>query len=96
MPSVPLLHMSLSFATGLFWTSVACCTIAQFLIVRSVLGARHVPAPSADPPRSRARMELVWAVVPAVGLAALLVFTWDAVRESRARSMPAPSTEMVR
>jgi heme/copper-type cytochrome/quinol oxidase subunit 2 len=88
--------MSLSFATGLFWTSVACCTIAQFLIVRSVLGARHVPAPSADVPRSRARTELVWAVVPAVALVALLVFTWDAVRQSTARPSAAPPAETTR
>jgi heme/copper-type cytochrome/quinol oxidase subunit 2 len=73
--------MSLSFAAGLFWTSVACCLVAQLLIVRSVFGARHVPAPTADVPRSRGSVELLWAVVPAVALAVLLVFTWRAVEE---------------
>jgi heme/copper-type cytochrome/quinol oxidase subunit 2 len=73
--------MHLSFAAGLFWTSVACCLVAQLLIVRSVLGARHVPAPTADVPRARAGVELLWAVVPAIALAVLLVFTWQAVRE---------------
>jgi heme/copper-type cytochrome/quinol oxidase subunit 2 len=73
--------MSLSFAAGLFWASVACCLVAQLLIVRSVLGARHVPAPSADVPRSRGSVEVFWAVVPAVGLAVLLLFTWRAIQE---------------
>jgi heme/copper-type cytochrome/quinol oxidase subunit 2 len=82
--------MRLSLATSLFWTSVACCLIAQTLIVRSVLGARHLPAPDPALPRARAGVELLWAVAPAVALAALLLFTWRAIdaRETR-RSMPA-------
>jgi heme/copper-type cytochrome/quinol oxidase subunit 2 len=71
--------MPVSFATGLFWTSVACCVVAQLLIVRSVIGARHVPRPDTDLPRSHAGVELMWALVPAVALVALFVFTWRAV-----------------
>jgi heme/copper-type cytochrome/quinol oxidase subunit 2 len=73
--------MHLSFANGLFWVSVACCLVAQLFIVRSVLGARHVPNPAANVPRARGSVEFLWAIVPAVGLAVLLVFTWRAVRE---------------
>lgn len=69
-----------SFADGLFWLSVACCAIAQFFIIRSVRGSRHVPEPSASAPHSGRAMEIMWAVLPAVGLAVLLVFTWRAVR----------------
>jgi heme/copper-type cytochrome/quinol oxidase subunit 2 len=76
--------MRLSFADGLFWTSVAFCLVAQLLIVRSVLGARHLPSPAADVPRSRGAVELVWALVPAIALAVLLVFTWRAMREHQA------------
>lgn len=76
--------MRISFASGLFWASVACCLVAQLLIVRSVLGARHLPSPSADVPRSRGAVELFWAVVPAVALAVLLLFTWRAIREHEA------------
>ena len=84
--------MHLSFAAGLFWTSVACCLVAQLLIVRSVLGARHVPAPTADVPRARAGVELLWAVVPAIALAVLLVFTWQAVQAREAmRAAGAPA-----
>jgi len=80
--------MHLSFANGVFWTSVAFCLVAQILIVRSVLGARHLPPPSASVPRSRGAIELLWAVVPGVALALLLVFTWRAMREHEATTSP--------
>lgn len=71
-----------SFAAGLFWLSVACCAVAQFFIIRSVRGNRHVPEPTAQLPRSRSGLEMVWAVLPAVGLMVLLFFTWRAVHAS--------------
>ncbi|MDB4880880.1 MAG: hypothetical protein JWL60_2326 [Gemmatimonadetes bacterium] len=77
------------FATGLFWSSVACCLIAQALIIRSVRGARHVPAATAGVPRHRGGLELLWALVPALGLILLLAFTWRAIQ--RAGEPPAPS-----
>jgi heme/copper-type cytochrome/quinol oxidase subunit 2 len=87
--------MRFSFADGLFWTSVAFCLVAQVLIVRSVLGARHLPTPAADVPKSRGPVELLWALVPAVGLAVLLVFTWQAMREHQATTTP-PVVELPR
>ena len=83
--------MSFSFADGLFWLSVACCAIAQFFILRSVGAARRAPEPAASLPRQRSAMEMLWAVLPAIGLAVLLVFTWRAVRASNA-SAPAPTS----
>jgi len=80
--------MHLSFANGLFWTSVAFCLVAQLLIVRSVLGARHLPAPAADVPRSRGVVEVFWALVPAIALAVLLVSTWRAIGEHEAARTP--------
>ena len=71
--------MHLPFADGLFWTSVACCLAAQFFIVRSVRGGRYLPEPGSNLPRQRAALELLWAVVPAIGLAILLLFTWHAI-----------------
>jgi heme/copper-type cytochrome/quinol oxidase subunit 2 len=82
--------MRLSFADGLFWTSVACCVIAQLFIIRSVRGARYVPEPSASMPRQRGGLELLWAVLPAVGLAVLMVFTWRAVQRS---ASPTPANQ---
>jgi heme/copper-type cytochrome/quinol oxidase subunit 2 len=87
--------MPFFLATGLFWTSVACCLIAQFLIVRSVLGARHLPAPNPDLPRARAGVELLWAVAPAIALGALLLFTWRAI-EARETRTAIPSAESSR
>ena len=75
--------MRLSCADGLFWSSVACCAIAQYLILRSVGGHRHLPASSARLPRQRGGVELLWAVVPAVALAALFVVTWRTMHPPR-------------
>jgi heme/copper-type cytochrome/quinol oxidase subunit 2 len=75
--------MRLSFADGLFWSSVACCAIAQSFILRSVGGRRHVPEPSARLPRQRGGVELVWAIVPAVALAALFFVTWRAMHPAQ-------------
>lgn len=71
--------MRLTFADGLFWMSVACCAFAQYCILRSVGGARHAPTSTATLPRQRGSMEMVWAIVPALGLMLLLVFTWRAI-----------------
>jgi heme/copper-type cytochrome/quinol oxidase subunit 2 len=83
--------MRLSFATGLFWISVACCAIAQLYILRSVGGGRHLAEPAAGVPRERRSLEVVWAVVPAIALAVLLFFTWRAVRAPRAEPLPSHS-----
>ena len=84
-------HMRLLFADGLFWTSVACCLIAQLYIIRSVRGARYVPSATAELPRHRGFLELCWAIVPAIGLAVLLVFTWRAIHPARAAVTTPPS-----
>jgi len=85
--------MRLLFANGLFWTSVACCVIAQLFIIRSVRGAQHVPGPSAGMPRQRSGLELLWAVLPAIGLIVLLLFTWRAVQRS---ALPLPAGNRAR
>lgn len=82
--------MSFSFAVGLFCLSVACCAIAQFFILRSVGASRHVPEGATQLPRQRGVMEMVWAVLPAVGLVVLLVFTWRAVRNNASPVRQAP------
>lgn len=72
--------MPFSFAAGLFWVSVACCALAQFFIIRSVSAARRAAPPATTLPKQRGAMEMLWAVLPAVGLAVLLLFTWRAIR----------------
>lgn len=82
----------------LFWSSAACCLVAQLLIVRSVLGVRALPDPQPGLPRSRSGVELFWAVLPAVALGVLFFFTWRAIRprESSERQTPAAAIEVAR
>jgi len=84
--------MSTIPATILFWMSVACCLVAQVLIVRSVVAARALPAVRPELPRARGSVEVMWAVVPAVALAVLLFFTWRAIQTNRATRAAAPAT----
>jgi heme/copper-type cytochrome/quinol oxidase subunit 2 len=76
-------------ATILFWISVACCLVAQVLIVRSVVAARGLPPVRPELPRARGSVEVMWAVVPAIALAAVLFFTWRAIGGPRRDSAPA-------
>ena len=84
------MSMPHSVATILFWITVACCLFAQIMIVRSVLAARALPAVRPDLPRARGSVEVMWAIVPAVALAVLLLFTWREIG-SRARTAAATS-----
>ena len=90
--------MRLSFADGLFWSSVACCAIAQLFILRSVSGG-GAGRPASDPggpgvPQPRGVLEMFWAVVPAIALVALLVVTWRAMHD-RTEPVPAPTSAPV-
>jgi heme/copper-type cytochrome/quinol oxidase subunit 2 len=64
----------------LFWIAVVCCVVAQVAIARSTLGrsARSVE-PRPGVPRPRRSIEIAWTVLPAVGLALALFFTWRAI-----------------
>lgn len=84
--------MRLIFADGLFWSSVACCAFAQLFILRSVGGHRHAPDAPANLPRQRGVTEMVWAVVPAIALAVLLVLTWRAMHAARGEPGRAQAT----
>ena len=53
-------------ADVLFWLAAGCCAVAELAIVRSVAGARRAS-------------EMVWAVLPALALAAVLALTWRAM-----------------
>lgn len=66
-------------ADAIFWIAVVSCAVAQIGILRSTIAARAGYAASpARRPATRVE-EVVWAVAPAVALAALLFFTWRAV-----------------
>jgi heme/copper-type cytochrome/quinol oxidase subunit 2 len=82
-------------ATILFWISVACCLVAQVLIVRSVLAARGLPAVRPELPRARGSVEVMWAVVPGIALALVLFFTWRAIGGETRHTAPAVTAAMV-
>ena len=58
-------------ATTLFWAAVLVCGAAHVAIVASVM--RSAP---------RRRLEIAWAVIPALVLAAVLVMTWRGIHPS--------------
>jgi hypothetical protein len=73
--------MSPTHATILFWLAALCCAIAQLALLRSALVAwrgPRAPSPSGSARAGRA-VELLWALLPAAGLALVLVLTWRAI-----------------
>ena len=75
--------MPLPLADAIYWLAVVCCVVAQAVIVRGALRASATRSASgtghkAVPP-ARRWLEVVWAVVPAVALAAVLAATWRAI-----------------
>jgi len=68
---------------NLFWLAVACCAVAQIALLHSALKA-GAPSDTALPAPSR-WSEVVWTLIPAVGLALVLAFTWRTI-EAHSRS----------
>jgi heme/copper-type cytochrome/quinol oxidase subunit 2 len=61
----------------IFWIAAAICILSEIALLRSAFMPR---ASEAAPASSRARgVEMLWAVIPAVGLVLLLAATWRAV-----------------
>ncbi len=60
-------------AIGLFWGAVVACAVGEVAIVRAGL----VPRPS----RPQGFADVMWAILPAISLAVLLVFTWHVIRD---------------
>ena len=77
--------MSNALADAIFWIAVASCTVAQVAILRSIFNKTPEGAPAATPgaPRIHRAMEIVWAIVPAVALAGVLLLTWRAMQRER-------------
>jgi heme/copper-type cytochrome/quinol oxidase subunit 2 len=82
--------MPASAADAIFWIAVACCSVAQLAIIRSVLisqsrmaagAASDVAAPTSPTSLGRRVAELAWAVLPGVALVVLFLVTWRAMHE---------------
>jgi heme/copper-type cytochrome/quinol oxidase subunit 2 len=76
--------MPASLTDAIFWVAVACCGVAQLLLLRSVLAARGAARPAESLPPLRRAVEVAWAVVPAVALALVLAMTWRAMHPAAA------------
>ncbi len=81
-------------ADFLFWLAVGCCVVAQAAILRATFRthARRADV-GAGIPRPRRFVEIVWAVVPAIALAIVLVVTWRAVHPPVGSPAPAAPLE---
>lgn len=87
--------MPSALSDAIFWVAVACCAVAELFILRSAFAAHPAhPAPRADGalPRVRRPVEVLWAVVPAVGLALVLAATWRALHPSPDSPTRAPAS----
>jgi heme/copper-type cytochrome/quinol oxidase subunit 2 len=79
----------MSARSVLFWIAATCCTIAELAILRSVLFGRariaeqHTASDGPRIARASRSVEIVWAVLPAVGLLFVLYLTWRAVETPR-------------
>lgn len=62
---------------NLFWLAVVCCVVAQIEILRSAL--KTPPASDSSVPAPARWSEVMWTLIPAIGLAVVLVFTWRAI-----------------
>ena len=72
--------MSFALADAIFWIAVACCSVAQLAIIRSVI-VSPARVPGSEPTSATRRTgEIAWAVLPGVALVVLFLLTWQAMR----------------
>lgn len=75
--------MPSSAAVALFWVAVGVCALAQLALLHSFfLGPSR---PSRETTATFRATETTWALVPALVLVVLLVFTWQAMHPASAR-----------
>ena len=80
--------MNQPLAEMIFSIAVVACAVAEVAILRSTFIARRANKSKLVPASSRSG-ELVWAVIPALALSAVLVATWQRIeaRESHMQMM---------
>lgn len=64
-------------AEPIFWIALALCVVAQIAILRAAFARRAGSVASI--PRSPRGAEMLWAIIPAVGLGFLFAATWRAI-----------------
>jgi heme/copper-type cytochrome/quinol oxidase subunit 2 len=71
--------MNQPLAETIFWVAALACAVAEIAILRSLIAQRRAQHSSLVPAGSPVT-ELIWGVVPAIGLALLLLFTWRRIQ----------------
>jgi heme/copper-type cytochrome/quinol oxidase subunit 2 len=71
--------MSRQSAEVIFWLAAATCAAAQLAILAAVFSPRQSTQSATTIPQSRRGTEILWALIPAVGLAVLFAATWRAI-----------------
>jgi len=82
----------MTIRTALFWIAAACCVVAEFAILRSLLVGRARKAEQRNDggavgARNSRPVEVAWALLPAVGLLFVLYLTWRAVEQPSTRPL---------
>ena len=70
--------MNQPLAETIFWIAALACAVAEIAIVRSITAQRRAQN-STLVASSSPLAELIWAIVPAIVLAVLLVATWQRI-----------------
>jgi len=71
--------MTQQIAEIVFWIAAVSCAIAELAILRTVFAPHSGANSSAPIPHSPRGAEMMWAVIPAIAVAALLAATWRAI-----------------
>ena len=70
--------MNQPLAETIFWIAALACAVAEIAILRSIIAQRRAQNPTVVA-SSSPLAELIWAIVPAIALSALLVATWQRI-----------------
>jgi hypothetical protein len=73
--------LSHSIADAIFWIAAVCCGLAQAAVIRSSMVAPMLVPAHAGVARPRRAVESMWAILPAIALAILLIATWVAMHD---------------
>jgi heme/copper-type cytochrome/quinol oxidase subunit 2 len=96
LPSAPLPPYFSIVISYVFWAAAAVCAVAQVFIIAGAVRTRAPDRADAAIPRSSRAVEIGWTLVPALGLALLLVFTHRAIDSAtgQAPAVSVPPTGM--
>lgn len=85
---------TVSLASVFFWLAVVCCAVAQVAITRSALRTPRISdGDSPVLPHQHRVLEVAWTIIPAVGLAFVLLVTWHAIHQPQLPAFVPPAAE---